>query len=187
MRHRHRNSTPHLQVGQAITFRPIHPQDEAFLCELYMSTRMDELAVLNWDTATKQAFLTMQFTAQHQYYQRYFPDAAFDLILQHGHPIGRLYVDRRVNEIRLIDIALLPAHRNSGTGTALLNALLVEAAGVQKPVRIHVEKFNPAQRLYQRLGFTIIDDVGVYFLMEWSPESGCKQPQKDHDYANTAS
>ncbi|MCP4663054.1 MAG: GNAT family N-acetyltransferase [bacterium] len=50
--------------------------------------------------------------------------------------------------------------------------LLTEAEEAGKPVRIHVERFNPAMRLYERLGFTQVDDQGVYYLMEWSPPAG---------------
>ncbi len=152
-----------------ITFRPIRPEDKAFLYQVYASTREDELAHVPWDEEEKEAFLKMQFDAQHQYYQGQFPEAEFRIILRDGRPIGRLYVDRRQDEIRLIDIALLPGERGGGIGTLLLEDLLAEAAQVGKPVRIHVERFNPALRLYERLGFSRIGDQGVYHLMEWSP------------------
>jgi len=32
-----------------------------------------------------------------------------------------------------------------------------------------VERFNPALRLYQRLGFRHVEDQGPYYLMEWRP------------------
>jgi ribosomal protein S18 acetylase RimI-like enzyme len=47
--------------------------------------------------------------------------------------------------------------------------VLAEAELAGKPVRIHVEQFNPAQRLYRRLGFRPVEDQGVYSLMEWVP------------------
>jgi hypothetical protein len=40
-------------------------------------------------------------------------------------------------------------------------------AAAGKPLRIHVERFNPALRLYERLGFRQIDDRGVYLFLEW--------------------
>ena len=153
-----------------ITFRPICPEDEAFLYQVYASTRLDELAPLNWSQAELDAFLEMQFTAQHTYYQEHFTDAAFDIILLNNQPVGRLYLDRREDEIRIIDIALLPEHRNQGIGSVLMQDILAEAAGAGKPVRIHVERDNPALRLYKRLGFHPVGDTGVYFLMEWSKE-----------------
>ncbi|HEV3165935.1 MAG TPA: GNAT family N-acetyltransferase, partial [Isosphaeraceae bacterium] len=121
------------------------------------------------DAAQKRAFLDMQFRAQHQFYHERFSQASFQLILRDGHPIGRLYVDRREDEIRIIDIAILPEHRNAGIGGVLLRALLSEAGEVGKPVRIHVEHYNRAMTLYQRLGFVPISEQGVHILMEWSP------------------
>ena len=89
-------------------------------------------------------------------------------MLRDAVPVGRLYVARWQDEIRLVDIALLPPSRNAGLGSAILRDLLA-AAAAHKPVRIHVEKFNPALRLYERLGFAPIEDKGVYLFMEWSP------------------
>jgi len=153
----------------AIRFRPIRPEDEAFLYKVYASTREEELAPLEWDAAQKEAFLRMQFLAQHRYYQTYYANDEFLVILQEEQPIGRIYIGRWENEIRLIDIALLPEFRRRGIGTGLLRDLLREGEETGKPVRIHVEKFNPALRLYQRLGFIKIEDQGVYDLMEWKP------------------
>jgi ribosomal protein S18 acetylase RimI-like enzyme len=157
------------RMQSSITFRLISPADEDFLRAVYASTRMDELVPLGWDEEQKHAFLSMQFAAQHTYYQKQFPHAAFQLILLDHRPIGRLYVDRRGNEIRLLDITLVPEHRNAGIGTTLLKDLLAEAARLGKPVRLHVKPSNPARRLYQRLGFHLREDQGVYLLMEWSP------------------
>jgi len=84
-------------------------------------------------------------------------------------PVGRLYVARWQDAIRMVDIALLPPYRNAGIGTAILRDLLAEAAVAHKPVRIHVEQCNPAVRLYERLGFAPIADKGVYLFMEWAP------------------
>ena len=154
----------------AVTRRPIHPDDEEFLYSVYAGTRTDELAVVDWDEARKTAFLKMQFSAQHKHYQEHFPDAAFEIVLLDGNPIGRLYVDRREDEIRLVDIALLPEYRNAGIGTSLLKELMAEAAAAHRPVRIHVERFNRALRLYEQLGFTTIAEHGAYFLLEWAPD-----------------
>jgi ribosomal protein S18 acetylase RimI-like enzyme len=51
-------------------------------------------------------------------------------------------------------------------GTSLLRDLLAEAEAMGKRVTIHVEHFNPALRLYRRLGFTEVADRGVYLLLE---------------------
>lgn len=156
-------------IAATLALRPIGPEDQPFLYQIYASTRMEELASLGWSAAQQAAFLTQQFSAQHQYYQANYVGADFQIILVNGQQVGRLYVDRGAEEIRLIDIALLPEYRNDGIGSRLLNDLLAEAAQAGKPVRIHVEKFNPALRLYERLGFSISDDRGVYWFMEWKP------------------
>ncbi len=150
-----------------ITFRPITEADKPFLCELYASTRLDELAATGWSDEEKQNFLTMQFEAQHSHYMTHYPEANFDIILQAEQSIGRLYLDKWEDEHRLIDIALLPEYRNKGLGTKLMKEILAEAAAEAKAVRIHVEHFNPALRLYERLGFTKLEDKGVYYFMEW--------------------
>ena len=152
-----------------VDLRPIRPDDEAFLYRVFAGTREPEMALLGWNEEQKTAFLWMQFQAQHRYYQEHFPAASFDLIVRDNAPVGRLYVDRRDDEIRVIDIALLPEHRRAGIGGALLRDLLAEADRAGKPVRIHVERNNPALRLYERLGFVRIGDTGVYYLMERMP------------------
>lgn len=151
-----------------VTLRPARDDDEPFLFDVYASTRAEELARVAWEASEKEAFLRMQFAAQHRFYHEQFPTTEFQIIQAGDRPIGRLYVDRRDDEIRIVDIALLPAHRNAGIGSALLRELLAEAAAAGKPVRIHVERFNPALRLYERLGFRQVGDNGVYYLMEWS-------------------
>ena len=152
------------------TLRPITPDDEPFLYRLYASTREDELAELPWSASEKEAFLTTQFNAQHTFYHQQFNGAEFLIIEQSNEPIGRLYLDRREDEIRIVDIALLPAHRNLGIGTKYLESILKEGQGAGLPVRIHVEHNNPALSLYERLGFKKVTENGVYFLMEILPD-----------------
>ena len=156
-------------INKHLDFRPVVEVDKDFLCRLYASTRTEELAQTGWNEIQKQAFLRQQFEAQHVFYQERFAGASFELILLDKKPIGRLYVDCRADEIRIIDIALLPDVRNQGIGGHLLRELLNEAGAAHIPLRIHVEHYNPALRLYQRLGFRHIDDNGVYYLMEARP------------------
>jgi ribosomal protein S18 acetylase RimI-like enzyme len=153
-----------------VTFRPIAPDDQELLLRIYRSTREEELAmVLDWTEEMKAAFVRQQFEAQHAWYQDHYQGAQFDLILEDGVPVGRLYVHRRDREIRLVDITLLPDFRKGGIGTSLLRDLLAEGEAAGKPVTIHVEVFNPAMRLYERLGFQPIEERGPYRLMEWRP------------------
>lgn len=156
-------------MSDAIQLRPIEEADLPFLYTVYAGTRAEELSRTGWPEAEKTAFLRMQFQAQHQHYQAHYPDARFDVVLRGDTPLGRLYVDRREADIRIVDIALLPEHRGQGLGSRLLDEILREAAESSRTVSIHVERFNPALRLYERLGFEQIDDTGVYYLMAWTP------------------
>jgi GNAT superfamily N-acetyltransferase len=149
--------------------RAIEPGDEEFLYRVYASTREAELAQTGWDETQKAAFLRMQFDAQSRYYREHYTEAEFCVILADGRPAGRLYVARWPQEIRVVDIALLPEHRGAGIGTSLLKALISESEESGKPLSIHVERFNPALRFYEKLGFHKVADKGVYFLMERSP------------------
>jgi GNAT superfamily N-acetyltransferase len=156
-------------AAAGLTFRPIADADLPFLERLYGSTRVDELALTDWSGAQKAAFIAMQFKAQHAHYQKHYVGSEFLVIERAGEALGRLYLARWKSEHRIVDIALLPAHRGSGLGTALLTDLLDEAAAVGKAVTIHVEKFNPAMSLYRRLGFIAAGEEGAYDLMRWTP------------------
>jgi len=156
--------------GNGVTFRPITSDDLGFLQELYGSTRAEELAMTDWSEDQKNAFVSMQFGAQHTYYQERFPNARFEMILLDDESVGRLYVDRTDDEIRIIDIALVPRSRNKGLGRSLMEDFLSEGTRDGKKVTIHVEKNNPALSFYDRLGFVRKGDVGVYWYMEWHPE-----------------
>lgn len=153
------------------TLRTVRQEDFPFLERVYASTRAEELAVTDWSAAQKDTFIHQQFTAQDAHYRRHYPTAQFLVVEIDGFPAGRLYVDRWSREIRIMDIALLPETRGKGIGTRLIGELQEEARTAGKALSIHVEKFNPALRLYERLGFKAVEDKGVYILMEWrSPE-----------------
>ena len=149
--------------------RAVRAEDRDFLLRVYASTRAEELALTDWDEAQKQAFLAQQFEAQHHHYQTHYQGARFDLILLDSEPVGRLYVARWKEEIRIMDIALLPEYRNGGIGSGLLRELLEEAAATSRRLTIHVERYNPALRLYRRLGFDPVGETGVYLLLALNP------------------
>jgi ribosomal protein S18 acetylase RimI-like enzyme len=163
----HRLAMPAILAQQGFALRSETEADVPFLRGLYISTRWEELAVVpDWTDEQKIAFLESQFTAQRQHYLAYFANAAFD----NGVPAGRLYLDRQDKTLLIIDVALLPDWRNRGIGTALIEAVFAEARLCGKDVSISVEKFNPAQRLYRRLGFREYAEDQVYWFMYWQPE-----------------
>jgi GNAT superfamily N-acetyltransferase len=158
-------------VRRGLSVRPITPEDEEFLYTLYASSREEELSRVDWDTALKEQFLRMQFRAQHQFYHQHFVEPEFLIILLRAKSIGRIYIDRRQNELTLAEITLLPEYRDRGIGSVFIQDLMAEALEKKLPVRLHVEHFNRSRRLYDRLGFQLKEDKGVYFHLEWLPET----------------
>jgi ribosomal protein S18 acetylase RimI-like enzyme len=152
-----------------VVLRPTADADRALLLAVYASTRVEELDQVEWAPGAREAFLEMQFTAQDHEYRRLNPHGTFDVIEVGGQAAGRLYVDRRPGDLRIVDIALLPEFRGCGIGERLITALQEEAAADGRIVSIHVEAYNRAARLYERLGFVVAADLGVYRRMEWTP------------------
>lgn len=153
-------------MSGAVLLRPATDADLSFLLRLYASTRAEELAAVDWPAEQRDAFVRQQFEAQHAWYREQYVGASFDVVEVEGEPVGRLYVARWERAVRIVDVSLLPEWRGRGIGSRLLGALLAEADAVGKPVSIHVERFNPALRLYDRLGFALSEDKGVYLLLE---------------------
>ncbi|HWK89652.1 MAG TPA: GNAT family N-acetyltransferase [Longimicrobium sp.] len=150
----------------AVTLRPATDDDLPFLERLYGTVREPELEPLPWTREQKDAFVRHQFEAQHTWWHEQYEDTSYDVVLVNGQPAGRLYVGRWHDTVRVVDIALLPEHRGTGIGARLLHDVFREADAAGKPVTIHVERYNPAMRLYERLGFVEKEDKGVYVLME---------------------
>jgi len=158
--------TKAIEMNSAVTLRPIEEGDIDFLQRLFAESwpALDQLPM---NDEQKQQLMRMQFQAQHADYQTRFPNAQFDIILLDGEPVGRIYVERNDQEIRLLDIALLSEHRNNGIGSSMLKELLVEAARASLPIRLWVENFNPSFRLFERLGFKPVADPNV----DWQTEA----------------
>jgi ribosomal protein S18 acetylase RimI-like enzyme len=150
-----------------LNLRPATPDDESFLLEVYVSTRIDELAGVGWNDDQKRAFIKMQFVAR----ERSYPRVDDRIILLDGRPVGRMLVDRNEAEILLRDIALLTEYRNSGIGSRLIHDMMNEATAAGKSIRLHVVSSSPAVRLYERLGFHRSDAESevAYLEMKWVP------------------
>ncbi|HET9638612.1 MAG TPA: GNAT family N-acetyltransferase [Allosphingosinicella sp.] len=153
-----------------VSCRESTDDDLGFVALVYVSTRIEEVAVTGWPVEVQHQFLAQQADAQHHHYRAHYPNAEWLVIERAGKPIGRLYIEEWPTQFRLIDIALLPEGRGDGVGSAILADLQEAAAAAGKRLSIHVERNNPAMSLYLRLGFTKIDEHGIYDLMEWRPE-----------------
>jgi len=156
-------------AAHAVTYRPGTEEDTPFFGAVYMSTRTEEVAQTGWPPEMQAAFLQHQHEAQHSHYGNAYPNSERLVIERGGEAVGRLYLEEFDKEFRIIDIAFLPQARGQGLGEAILRDIHEMASAKGKPVSIHVEKNNPARRLYVRLGFEVKADAGVYDLMEWAP------------------
>jgi ribosomal protein S18 acetylase RimI-like enzyme len=153
-----------------VALRAVETGDEAFLLGVYAASRADEMALVDWDETQKMAFLRSQFEAQTAQYHARFPDAEYSIILYRERPVGRFWIGRTPEQIRLLDIAILPEFQNRGIGAVLLKTLLAESEAAGVPLRHMVFKMNTAAlRFYERFGFSPIEDVGAYIHMERRP------------------
>jgi GNAT superfamily N-acetyltransferase len=157
-----------LRDGAKMRLRSVAAHDQEFLLAVYASTRAEELAQVQWEAGQQEAFVKWQFEMQRREYDARFPDAQYDVILIDDLPAGRIWIGRDSEQIRLMDIALLPQFQNRGAGTLLIRDLIEEARITNKHLRHMVFVLNNnADRFYERLGFVVIEDLGGYKHMEW--------------------
>jgi GNAT superfamily N-acetyltransferase len=142
------------------------PDDGDFLLSVYASTRRPELTGLGWSAKQQDAFIRMQFDAQTRHFREFFPDATYSVICVDGERAGRLIVNRADDQIRIVDIALLPKFRRIGVGGRLVRRLLDQADAGHLPVRCHVLHGSAARRFWEHAGFVAQGQDGVYVAME---------------------
>lgn len=147
--------------------KPVNQEDETFLYLLYEGSRAEEMAEWEMDKATRDMFLRMQWNAQRQSYEQQFPCADHRIILEGDNKIGKITTYRTEQQIRLVNIIILPAFQNRGIGTRLLQEMQQEAMRDDKPLFLSVLQTNPAKRLYERLGFVVTGGDEVYAWMVW--------------------
>jgi ribosomal protein S18 acetylase RimI-like enzyme len=159
------------RAASAVTLRPVTDEDEEILLKIYASTREDEMQqATGWTDEQKEMFLRWQLQMQRRDYEGRFPDADYQLILFKGKPAGRLWVGRTPEQIRLLDIAILPEFQNRKIGGHLLRQLIKESEETGIPLRHMIYKLNTgARRFYERLGFKLVEDDRMYLLMERHP------------------
>jgi len=160
-----------LPDGGTVELRPVSESDNEFLLSVYGSTRADEMAQVEWAEGQQEMFLRWQFDMQRREYDTRFPEAAYHVIVIDQEPAGRIWVGADDEQVRLLDIGLLPEFQNRGVGTGLVQRLMTYAANQDKALRHMVFVLNNnAERFYERLGFKQIEEFGAYKHMEWRPE-----------------
>jgi ribosomal protein S18 acetylase RimI-like enzyme len=150
----------------AVSTRPASASDRDFLFQLYASTRREEMEPWGWTAEQQMGFLRGQFEARRASYAAAYPTAEESILLDAGVPVGAITVSRAPLEYRLVDIALLPEHRNRGMGPLLISFMIRESLSSKAPLRLSVLRGNPAFRLYERLGFVVTTAEPMYIEME---------------------
>jgi ribosomal protein S18 acetylase RimI-like enzyme len=164
----------HHRFGRGLSFAkltqtPACRLDDEFLARLHANVREAELSAAGLSESKKSQLLEIQFGAQTRHLKSYFPNAVDRIIRVDGRPIGRLVVDHKAGEYRVVDMALLTGEHNKGYGAAMIRGLQAEASDENACIRLAVVKTNRAVRLYQRLGFQFTSDTVTHWEMEWSP------------------
>jgi ribosomal protein S18 acetylase RimI-like enzyme len=154
------------------TLRPASEADSAFLWTLYRASRLDEVKAWGWPDAQVDSFLQMQWQIERRARASQYPAADHQIVLDDARPIGRLLVDRTPERTLLVDIALLPDARGGAVGTRLLRALIDEASARAVPLTLSVARDNGrAEKLYRRLGFTVVGETEVLVAMVIDPRA----------------
>jgi GNAT superfamily N-acetyltransferase len=164
------------------SLRPARRDDRDFLFALHrdaMSSYVDQ--TWGWDEAWQRTHFAATFAPARQAVivhgeaaprdqgahreEAQFPGKA--MLHDEGPPrdVGRVSLTRHWRKIFLRDIELLSTERNKGVGTAILTAVLALARDSDRYVELRVLRCNPAQRLYARLGFKVIEDDGARLRM----------------------
>ena len=126
-----------------------------FALHLYLLTMrpyMQELIV--WDEQEQRASFAAQWKREE-----------VRIISVDGKDVGWLQVAELPAEIRLQKFFVSPQYQRSGIGSEVLRNLLATWRSTGKKIVLKVLKNNPARRLYERLGFSVVAEAGVTFRM----------------------
>lgn len=137
-------------------FRPATAADYDFLYWLHAATIREAVAATwGWD----EIF-------QRQRFRQHFDPDVQQIIVVDGKDVGVLKLEERPGEPFLSLIEIAPAYQGQGLGTRIIRDLLQEVHGAGKALTLHVLKANPrARALYERLGFTVVEEREERYVM----------------------
>lgn len=160
-------------AAREVGLRPERTEDAPFIRELYRAIRWPEMAAMGWPEAMRIPFLDQQFDFQTRHYRAHYAGAAWCIVTLADQPIGRLYFLQGSEELRVIDISILPQVQGQGIGSALMRGLQKQAQDAGTLFSLHVAMDNPrAHQLYERLGFVPSGESGgTHQRMEWDPSA----------------
>ena len=141
-----------------ISRRPAREEDYAFALALYLeSTRPLLTALGTWDEARVLRRFSEGF---------HLPDVT--VLSSAGADIGWMQVSERSGScIHLDQLHLVERVRNGGIGSRLIRELQEHATASERRVELNVMRRNPAQGLYERLGFRVVGGDEERLHMRW--------------------
>jgi ribosomal protein S18 acetylase RimI-like enzyme len=104
-------------------------------------------------------------TFQQSIFRKNYVPAKVQILTFDGQDIGMLSVEERDEDIFLKTVEIHPAFQSQGIGTAIISQILADGVKKGKSVRLQVLKVNPAKRLYDRLGFSVIEETSTHYIM----------------------
>lgn len=149
---------------------PVAPDDAPFLASLFRSGPVAaRLALL--PEPLREQLLAHQEAGQLATWRARFGDAGDRVVRLGDERVGRLWTARLGDdELRVVDIALAPAHRGRGLGTALLEGVIADARREGRRVTLRVARDNPALRLYLRRGFAVVAEEPLDLELSRAPD-----------------
>ncbi|GMK42806.1 hypothetical protein PCCS19_58660 [Paenibacillus sp. CCS19] len=159
--------------SDAVRLTPVRSSDP-FLKYVYEAVRREEVAAWGWDENAARSFIQMQYNMQQRSYEMQYPESVLYVIWVEHIQAGKLHVTDRTESLTLVDIALLPQFQRQGIGTKLVLGLQQIAKQAGKPIRLTAAARSPAERLYARLGFEVVEGNEVQVRMEWNGMECCR-------------
>jgi ribosomal protein S18 acetylase RimI-like enzyme len=150
-----------------VSTRPESADDEPFLRSLIIGTVAEELMAASWPEEIRESLLDMQYRARRNSIRANWPQGESLIVLADGQSAGWFFMATLKDEIRLVEISILPEYRGRGIGSKLVEDLISQGARAQLPVRLSVDVTNAgAIRLYSRHGFRRVGGDETRHLME---------------------
>lgn len=159
-----------------MTLRPVRPEDEPFLRALRAQVDVERLGLREWSPAAEglaQQIVASQFQSHAAHYRRVKSnrDTKDCVIELNRMPVGRFIVTQDAEVVYISDIAVHPNFRGQGLGQTVIVGTQHECEGSKRLLHLHVDRTNAAVQFYLGLGFRVIGEDDVQFLMEWTPPS----------------
>lgn len=147
------------ELSNKVVLKPLNSVNREFLLKVFKESR--EYLAFN------ENMIIDQFKFEQQGILREYPSAKLNVIFLDNEPVGTVYINYgEVN--RILEIAILKKYRNIGIGSQIISKIIDISLKEDKDLYFSVFWFNvKAYRLYKRLGFEVIKNIGVSYEMQY--------------------